>query len=54
MILFSGSLALLNVASDAFVAAPTAGAAPNLRGNAAMAQADPHFMYIYIYIMIAV
>ena len=34
----SGGLALLNVASDAFVAAPTP-AAPSLRGHASMAQA---------------
>ena len=34
-----GGLALLNVASEAFVAAPTP-AAPSLRGNASMAQAE--------------
>ena len=39
-----GGLALLNAASDAFVAAPTPAAAPSLRGsNAAIAQA-PHDM----------
>eukprot|EP00434_Breviolum_minutum_P045990 symbB.v1.2.041362.t1/scaffold8099.1/size15294/5 len=40
----AGGLALLNAASDAFVAAPTPAAAPSLRGsNAAIAQA-PHDM----------
>lgn len=31
---WSGGLALLNAASDAFVAAPTTAAAPSLRGSA--------------------